>query len=468
MMDSEFEFDDSQNINNLIDRFEEHLSSNGSVFFDTDEWEDILDYYDMVHDLKHMEFALETAMNVYPNHPYFKLKKALLLSSKGESGKGLSLLKDILEEDGEYTDALEAMALIYSQNEQHTKSIDIYLKIIEQGGSRIDNLMNIAMEYQELGKYAIALRYLKRTLKMDPEYTSALYEILHCYESLLDMESAISFFQSYIEEHPYSDTAWFNLGICYSNHHLFDKAVEAYDFVLSIDASYSSALFNKGNALMNLGRFEEAIHCFEETFDLEFEDSLTHLYMGKCYENLENTKQARIHYMRSLELNKHQFEAKIGMALILHQEGKNLEALSYLENDLNQSRYNFEYIMTYTGLLIELERYEEACEILSRALEDDLKEVDIYYFLAEMLLILERGDEAYQRIVLDKKPKEVEEHPKLILKMADILVHVKMPKEAQAQLSLIGIDSLEYFHFLMENPNELDIFLERYETDQNK
>lgn len=459
-MDGEFENNDNQEINDLISRFEDIISSDSGVYFDIEELEDIIDYYDINRDIKLLEKAIEISLKIYPNHSYFRLKSALRYTYKGQNDKAIRIIKNILTTEPDNLLALESIAMIYGSDLQFEKAIEAYIEMLSRGGEEPELWLNIALEYENLEKYSMALAYLSKILKKYPDYDSALYEALFCFESMEDSVGSIKFFTDFLDQNPYSTAAWFNLGISHANNGSFKDAVEAYDYVLAIDSSYSSAAFNKGNAYMNLNEFVLAIQCFKETFEHEPEDSFTHVYIAKCYENLELWDDAIRHYFKAIELNNQQADAWAGIGLVYHQLEMPHKALGFLEEALNLDKSNHDYNMAMAGLLIDLEKYEEAKKILLFIIEDGNQEVDTWYFLIDIMIILEEFEPALE--ILNKAPESIKNHKKLIFKMADLLIQMKQPKEAQRYLDSINIQDINQFDHLLENPDSLDFFLNGY------
>jgi len=60
----------------LIKRFEEMLDTHGHRFFDVDEFEDIVDYYQIRGDLKSAMRALRHGVSQHPENATLMLKKA--------------------------------------------------------------------------------------------------------------------------------------------------------------------------------------------------------------------------------------------------------------------------------------------------------------------------------------------------------------------------------------------------------
>jgi len=462
-MEQDFEFNDSQEIKDMISKFEEVISSGNEPYFDIEEFEEIIDYYESNQDLKSLNRALETASLIHPYHNYFKLKRAQILARNEKFSQAIKLLENILQSEPNYYFARQNLAYIYSQQGDSKKAIEIYLDSIERGGDLRDIWLSIAMEYENLGKFEIAISYLKKILKRFPEEESALYEALFCYESIGNMEESVIFYQKFTEEHPYSAAAWFNLGISFSNLELFEKAIDAFDFVVAIEEHYSSAYFNKGSALMNLERYHEAIESFRITFEYEPEDSITYLYIARCYENIDALDEAVRNYFKSIELNDKQWEAWAGIGIIYHQLGENYKAIGFMEEANSIKNNHPEILLPFTAVLIDLEKYNQANKLISNLLHDDESNVYAWYMIAEINILNEDFNQANKH--LDKALELYPEDKRLKFIKAELMFLMQKNKEALKYLFDLDIHSIEEMNMLKADPEILNSFLQNSNED---
>jgi len=174
-MEQEFEYNDSKEIKDMILRFEEITSSGNDPYFDIEDFEEIIDYYEDNQNIKHLNRALESASRIHPQHNYFKLKKAQIIAKNEKYPEAIKLLQSILETEPNNYFARQNLAYIYSQQEKPKKAIEVYLESINRGGDLRDCWLSIAMEYENMGKYEIAISYLKKILARFPDEDSALY-----------------------------------------------------------------------------------------------------------------------------------------------------------------------------------------------------------------------------------------------------------------------------------------------------
>ncbi len=402
-MEEEFEDFTEEQIEALISRFEKAVNNALSPYFDVEEFEEIIDYYDLMHNNSKMEDAITAATNIHPYHLHFRLKEAQRMISSKRFTNALQLLEELLEVEPTNFLVRQSLAYALSKVGKHKKAIDTYLETIEMGADAKEIWINIAYEYESLSQYPKAIECLKKIVALDYEDEGALYEILFCYEVDNKKEESVKFFQQFVDEHPYSHIAWFNLGISLSNLGLYEKAIEAYDYTLAIEEEFSSAYFNKANALINLKDYKKAIDNFEETFKYEEADGVTHLYIGQCYENLNDKDSALKHYFKAIELNDKIAEAYVNIALTYFNIQNYPKALPFIQEALLIEPENTDYTYILGDIYAEMEEYDKASKVYLEVIELKPDNEEIYFDLAGIYWNIEQRQTAFEILDLGIK-----------------------------------------------------------------
>ena len=221
-MSEDFSENEENEVSELVFRFEQMLRNDNSLFFDVEEYEEIIDYYLDINDLKKSGLAISRASEQHPYHHAFLIRKARLIAGSGKPDKALDLLNQLEKPYGKEIDLIFTRAGVYSMMKQHQKAVDEYLSLIEFYEEPGEIYTNIAFEYENMGNYNKAVAYLKKALECEPENDMLLYELGYCFEVINRTEDSVKFFLNYIDQNPYSDVAWFNLGIAYSNLELYE------------------------------------------------------------------------------------------------------------------------------------------------------------------------------------------------------------------------------------------------------
>ena len=119
-----------------------------------------------------------------------------------------------------------------------------------------------------------------------------------------------------------------NLGASYQAVGQYEKALVAFDYVIIIDEAFHAAYFNKANVLVQLEKYREAIDLYKKALAFEILDSLIFFYIGDCYDNLEEHKNALIYFEKALKKDETMAEAWLGASSSLDCSDVNWKRLS--------------------------------------------------------------------------------------------------------------------------------------------
>ncbi|MFO7723297.1 MAG: tetratricopeptide repeat protein [Bacteroidales bacterium] len=395
MQEHNHNIEDDHELKELIARFEASLSNGSVLFFDVDEFEDIIDYYMDFGLTQKARMALHHAFRIYPGSSRLNIKRAQILAYQNKRERALDILSEMEVNEPENTDINLTKAHIYSQMQLYDKSIQEYIKAAESDDQDLEDIfISIAFEYENKGDFDNAIEYLHRALQINPDNESVIFELSYCHELNNTPEAAIPLFNQYLDRNPYSALAWFNLGVTYSQMERWQESIDAYDYVIAIDEKFASAYFNKANALGGLGLYEKAIETYLETFKHEEPDGITWYYIGECYEKLERFKEAIDHYLKAVSMNESHIDAWIGIGSCYQMMGNYPLAVQYLniaiEKDVDHAEawYMLGDVSTETGDLAR------ALDCYQMVVTLDPQREDIWVDLCDCHLGLENPSDA--------------------------------------------------------------------------
>ncbi len=166
---------------NCLERFEKMLRRNERYFFDTNDFEDLLNHYISINDNGKALKVTNCAIEQHPYSVLFIIRKAQLLSAANQQHKALDVIAKAESLDPSNTEMYITKGSIYSQMGLYNKSIECYNDAIKKADETDDIYLCIAFEYENMSDYYTALRYLKKALEVNPENDAALYESAFCY-----------------------------------------------------------------------------------------------------------------------------------------------------------------------------------------------------------------------------------------------------------------------------------------------
>ena len=284
--------DEDENLGLSLSRFESMLKTNKVLFFDSEEFENIILHYMDSGKLNLAKKALKLALDQHPNSIGLKLVQIEMLVFNDKLDAAEKLIQEIYRIDPKNEEAYIQHASIYSKKGEHKKAIDTLNIALGLTDDLADVYSLIGMEYLYIDELENAKYYFIKCLENDDEDQSALYNIVYCYDFLDQPTQAIKFLNEFIDQQPYSEVAWHQLGRQYMNVKEYQKAVQAFDFATIIDELFIGAHLEKGKAYESLKEYKKAIESYNLTLEIDDASSYVFLRIGTCYETLNQNQKA--------------------------------------------------------------------------------------------------------------------------------------------------------------------------------
>ncbi len=378
-------FDESQE-KALAWRFENMLKEKKTLFFDVDELEHLIDYYNSRNETAKAIDVVGYALEIHPNSGTLLVNCAQLYLSIHKPQEALRYLNLAESFEPFNHELFYTKGSIFSQLRQHEKAIEQYKKALEyaDSGEKEDICLQLAFENENMDNYDEAINYLKEILNSNPENETALYEIGFCFDVSEKLEEGKLFFSQFVDDQPYSYIGWYNLGITYGKLDLFEKAVSCYDFSIAIKQDFSSAYFNKAHCFSQMGNYTQALECFRETLEIDKEDSLSHYYIGECYEKLEQLNKAISSYKKAIEIDDFIADAWMGISNCYFDLGQYHDSLSHIKKAISLDDNNADYYYLLGDIQAQLGFLEEALISYKKVLEIDEDDESILIDLAKI------------------------------------------------------------------------------------
>lgn len=401
-----------------IEKFESMLKSNQILFFDSDEFEDIVSYYFENGKIPLARRAIKLGLEQHPDCTSLKIFKVEILLIEDKLEEAEQLVEDLFYIEQGSEDLYIQKATILSRKENHTEAINCLKKALELTDAPESVYYLLGMEYMFLDDFENALVYFAKCLNDMYDDYGILYNLICCYEYLDKIDEAIAFMNDFLDNNPYSAIGWQQIGRLYYKQKSYEKALAAYEFAIISDDRFFGAYMDKGKTLEKLKRWDEAIESYTITLSLEHPTSYALLRMGKCYAKSGKPEIALDFYLKCI--SEDPLLDKGWTAIVdFYYKSKNYEkALEYINEALAIDAENVLFWKRYAKINDKLKRYEEAEVGYSKALEYGNYELDSWISRGDILTSLGEYEAAIKNFqeALEFYP----EHPEIEYRLSGL------------------------------------------------
>ncbi len=393
-----------------LNRFESMLKTNDILFFDSEEFEIIINYYLDNGKMALAKKAIRIGLEQHPSATNLKLYLVEVYIIEGKLEEAEILLDDIYELEKSNEEVYIQKANIHSRKNEHTKAIALLEIALDITLDKSEIWSLIGMEYLFMEDYENALLNFKLCVSHDEENRSALHNVIYCYDVLEKHQEAIDYLLEYVEKRPYSEVAWQNIGKQYYILKQYNKALEAYDFAIISDDAFVGAYLEKGRVLEKLGFYREAIECYVLTLRLEDPTTFALIRAGKCYEKLGDYELAEQFYLQCIDQDTLLEKAWLALINLRMKQKEYVSAFNYVEKAIKLNNTSFKFWDRYAVLSKKLLDYESAIYGYEKCIEISEYSFKYWLKLADVQLKLARWQDAKNLLetAIEKFPNEAE------------------------------------------------------------
>jgi len=381
--------------NNLsLTKFESMLKTNNVLFFDSEEFEDIIHHYLNQGKVALAKKAIKLGLNQHPTSTNLKLFKIEVYVFENQLDIAENLLNELYFLEPLNEEVYIQKANILSKKDKHEDAIEILIKALDLTEDPIDLYSLIGMEYLFLDKFENAKEYFMKCVEVDQNDYSALYNMIYCFDFLDQNKEAIDFLNIFLDKNPYSEVAWHQLGKQYFALKEYEKALAAFDFAIISDDTFIGAYLEKGKILEKLKRYTDAIESYDVTLKLNDPTSFALLRIGNCYEKLGQDDLAVQFYYRTVHEDPLLDKGWISITKYYSKKHNYQKALYYINKAINIDSENVIYWKYYAQINLRLNFLEESEHGYKRALDLGNYELDTWISRSDILIKLGEVDTA--------------------------------------------------------------------------
>lgn len=375
----------NSNYKTSLSKFESMLKTNSIFFFDSTEFESIIQHYLDIGRQSLAEKAIVLGLEQHPTSVNLKLLRAesfIYIDKLEEADK---ILNDLYAIEPHNEEIYIQKANIFSKRSEHKKAIDALKIALVYAKNDADILAMIGMEYLYLDNFDDARLNFAKCLNVDFDDYSSLYNVIYCFDMQNKHQEAIDYLDDFIDKDPYSEIAWHQLGRQHFILEDYEKALIAFDYAVLIDEFFVGAYLEKAKTLEHLGRLEQAIENYLVTTELDDPTGFAFYRIGRCYDKLDEQGLALQYYKKTVKEDPLLDKGWLGITNIYLKEKNYQKALYYIEKALAIDESNTLYWRRNAEINLKLNFFEEAIEAFKNCIKYNDNTLDIYVGLSDVL-----------------------------------------------------------------------------------
>lgn len=390
---------DEEDYNLSLSKFESMLKTNKVLFFDSEEFEEIILHYLDMGKASLAKKALKLALEQHPRSTGLKLVQVEMLVYDDKLETAEKLLNELYAIEPQNEEIFIQKANIYSKRDNHEKAVELLQEALKLTDDYADVYNLIGMEYLFMDNLEFAKENFIKCLEEDVEDQAALYNVVYCFEFLDQNKEAIEFLEKYIDRNPYSEIAWHQSGRLYYGLEDYENALRCFDYASMIDDEFMGAFMEKAKSLERLKRYEEAIESYNRTIELDDPTSYALLRIGKCYEKLGNKPLALKYFHKTVHEDPLLDKGWIAITDFYVRQKNYQKALFYVNKAIGIDNENRLYWKRYATINKALDFLEEAEMGYRKAVEFGDYELDTWLYWIDILQNLGEYDAAIHTLL---------------------------------------------------------------------
>jgi len=390
--------EDRESLKELLKQYRQLLQGRQHPYFEEDDFERIIDYYDESEQLVEALEASEMGLQQFPYSSQLMIKKADLLLATRKYKEALAVLETASLYDATDINLYILKTDAYLALDQPTKAVALLEEALYlfSGEERLDLLFELADVYDDYEEFDKVFDCLKLILEQDSLNEEALYKICFWTDFTGRNDESIALHQRIIEDHPFSELAWFNLAAAYQGLKLYEKSIDAYQYAVAIDEKFDYAYRNMGDAFLRLRKYKEAIEVLEKVLELNRPEEVIYEAIGHCYHKMGNYAQARFHYKKAVHLNSDDSKLHYKIAVTYMLDLQWSSALKHLENAMRIHRKIAEYNLAMGECYLHLGNFKEALQYFGVVVHQKPRNVAGWESLLKCQLLAELLEEMFE------------------------------------------------------------------------
>jgi tetratricopeptide (TPR) repeat protein len=310
----------------------------------------------------------------------------------GQPLSAATYIQSILDgvEDSDHEKALAVKRLL--AKESNVEDGLIVLAALNKSGPENQHMLILQARYAaQLEKFDEALALLDRVLEIDPTQSDVHIIKARILTAQGKQEQAMALVALVLIEQPENDHLRLQYARMLVEQRQFHQAKAQFNLLLKNDPQNADILLSMGLLNIETGDLDDAGEHLEHLVEIGQKEDISNYYLGRIAQNQEEHKIAISYYLK-VKSGDYLFDSKLRIAGLFARLGRVDEGLRQLEVLAEKQTSWPHRVRVYLAqgeILASKQRYAEALEMYSRALQQKPDDADLLYARA---LIAEKVD----------------------------------------------------------------------------
>ena len=215
-------------------RYEEAKRTGKKVWFDSDNYIDIADWYNINGNYDAVSEVLSEAYNFYPDNEEIISMYAVTLANAGNYTDAINLTKKAIELSNSDDFRIDLASLYIDSGKNYDEALDLLFDVLKREDDDYFVYLLLGRIYLEKEAYKVAESYLRKGVTLNNTDKAVLGCYADCaFDDSLD-DTMIRFLYEQTHNNPFNDLLWTTLGVVYSRFEYIQEAIEAFDYAIAL------------------------------------------------------------------------------------------------------------------------------------------------------------------------------------------------------------------------------------------
>jgi len=386
-------------LNRSLVRFEEMILTNTYSYLTLEECDSLINHYLEVGNMKMADQIIHVSSDFHPKNHQVSWFKAKYFFYKANYYQALKHVALALKKNPDQPDLAYFEALTYIYIDLPEEALCRINKIEKEFAQNVPNFFyQIAHTFYLQNYYHYAIHFFKIALLKKEKNKENLLELGISYYRIGFVNKATKILKKLLDIDPFNDKAWFYLTKSNLKTLKLKKLNQYLDFALALQPKNGDYLFLQIELCIGMKKYRKAISLLKDLIEIEKNEKNNFMLLAQVYLKIKEYKNAAIYLKKVLDIDEKTPLAWYGFYKIFMNTDTG-RALIFLSQAIRYDANNIRYNITFARCFWKLKNYNKALLILSTVLKKDITCKQAWLDVGKILIEMERYHEAKELIV---------------------------------------------------------------------